>query len=63
MLVLVACGGTSEGPHVLMDFTRPTNIWDAPLPADDLRTGSVADVSSIPDPQSTPVVLQMLQPA
>ena len=61
MLVLVACGGTSEGPHVLMDFKRPTSIWDAPLPADDLRTGTFADISSIPDPQSTPVVLQVEQ--
>ena len=60
VMALAACGGSSDGPHVLMDFTRAGGLYSAPVPSDDLRTGTHADVSSIPDPQSTPVVLQML---
>src|SRR5664279_1265387 len=60
VLALAACGSNAEGPHVLMDFARAGGLFSAPVPSDDLRTGTHADVSSIPDPQSTPVVLQML---
>jgi len=52
--VVVGCRSDAIGPHVVMDFARPTSLFDAPVPADG------ADFTTISDPQSTPVVVQMM---
>ena len=49
--VVVGCRSDAIGPHVVMDFARPTSLFDAPVPADG------ADFTTISDPQSTPVVV------
>ncbi|HUJ60969.1 MAG TPA: hypothetical protein VLX92_20840 [Kofleriaceae bacterium] len=58
VLALAACGSSSEGPHVMMDFTRAKSLFDAPFPSDDLMAGSAVDPSVFPDPDNTAPVEQ-----
>jgi hypothetical protein len=59
LVALAACGSTNDlGPHVAMDFARPHGVFDAPVPADDLRPSSTADIA-IPNPQGLPIIDQM----
>jgi len=59
VLALVgACGSNPAGPHVLMDFSREHSLYDAPVPADDLRPSTVAQVS-LPNPETVGLVDQM----
>ena len=60
--VTAACGDNIAGPatpHVLADFTRPTSLYDAPLPSDDLMSGGTVDVSRIPNPDVVESVEQV----
>jgi hypothetical protein len=53
LLVVAACHASSEPPHVMMDFTR-ANMFDAPVPADDLTV-------TVDNPLSLPIVDQVQQ--
>ncbi|HEY1551559.1 MAG TPA: hypothetical protein VGG28_27215, partial [Kofleriaceae bacterium] len=55
LLVVAACHAPSDAPHVMMDFTR-ANLFDAPVPADDLM-GSVTIDNSL----DLPIVGQVQQ--
>ena len=57
VIVLAACSSTDAGPHVLLDFSRP-QLFDAPVPSDDLRAGTTANIA-IADPQVLPIVDQV----
>lgn len=37
LIVCGSCGGGDPGPTVMMDFTRATNVFDAPFPSVDLQ--------------------------
>jgi hypothetical protein len=59
LAALAACGSTNDlGPHVAMDFARPHGVFDAPVPADDLRPSSTADIA-IPNPQNLAIIDQV----
>lgn len=45
-----ACGDDERGPHVKMDATRPSGLFDAPFPDDGLRREGRVDVSVLPNP-------------
>jgi len=43
---LVSCGGDDPPrTRVLMNFDRPTGLYDAPFPSDDLLVDGVVDVA------------------
>jgi hypothetical protein len=50
LVMLAACGSSSSGPHVMLDFTRAHSLFDAPYPADDLFDGTTASVAGFPNP-------------
>jgi hypothetical protein len=54
-----SCGDSAPAPHVLLDFTRATSLYDAPVPADDLLVGSGVDVSRMPNPDGVSSVEQI----
>jgi len=51
-IALAACSDDA-GPHVLHDFSRAHNLFDAPFPADDLYDGTTADASRFPNPANS----------
>ena len=60
-IAVAACSsnnGAPSGPHVLLDFTRATTVFDAPVPSDDLRPDVFATIP-LADPQSLPIVAQV----
>ncbi len=59
LIALAACGSTTAPPHVLMDFSRPNGLFDAPFPGDDLRTGNTVNVAVIPNPGNAAIVEQV----
>ncbi len=60
VVVAGACGSDPAPPHVVMDFSRAHGLFDAPFPSDDLRPGTAADITTIPDPQHLAIVRQVL---
>lgn len=56
VVVLAACSSSpsTPAPHVMMDFSRATSLFDAPVPADDL----LADIA-VPNPQHLAMVDQV----
>ena len=58
MIAAAACGDADGGARVKMDFARPTGLYDAPFPSDDLRSGDVIDVSVFPNPDNKLLVEQ-----
>jgi hypothetical protein len=56
--LLLACGDDDAGVRVKMDFSRPTSLYDAPFPSDDLRDGDAVDVSVFPNPDQKILVEQ-----
>jgi hypothetical protein len=60
VVVLGACSSSSsQGPHVMMDFTRAHSFYDAPFPSDDLMQGATPDVSGLPNPLQLSMVDQV----
>lgn len=60
-IAAAACGGgetVERGPHVKMDFARPTGLYDAPFPSDDLLVDGAVDVSAFPNPEGATIVEQ-----
>ncbi len=58
-LAATGCDGSPAAPHVLMDFARPTSLFDAPFPTDDLLASGMVDVSAIPNPRHAAAVEQV----
>ena len=58
LALMGACGSDPAGPHVLMDFSREQSLYAAPVPADDLRPSSAAQVT-LPNPENVGLVDQM----
>ena len=57
LLGVVACGSDPQvGPHVVANYDRPSSLFDAPYPADDL--GATAAMTAFPDPSNVITVEQ-----
>ncbi len=54
-----ACGSGEPRTTVRMDFSRPAGLFDAPFPADDLRSAAGIDLSLFPNPDGAAIVDQV----